>query len=446
MITQLKNFFKSRFPKGYIRLCCILLYPYNKWKKHQKNKQYLQQIEESSEYHKKALLKLIGKERINCVFLALFDSVWKYDNVYRLMEKDTRFNPIILVCPIVNYGKENMYENMETSYNTFKGKGYHVIRSYCIETDEYLDLRKELKPDIIFYTNPYRGLIDDRYYIDNFKDILTVYTPYFFCTNKDFHLSFNEPLHNLVWRRYLETEIHKQYAEKYSLNKGRNVVVTGAPGIDDLINPNYHSLDVWQDKTHKKKRIIWAPHHTITPVGVIFYSCFLKYADFLLDLAKKYEESVEICFKPHPILRNRLYLVWGKEKTDDYYNQWNTGCNTSLSEGQYMDLFLTSDAMLHDSASFIVEYLYTGKPVLRTLNGQDLKEQFSEFGLSCLDCHYKSNNEEDIEQFIQNVINGVDPMKEQRTKFVNEVLMPKGGMASQNIINDIIDSIEHQRV
>ena len=46
-------------------------------------------------------------------------------------------------------------------------------------------------------------------------------------------------------------------------------------------------------------------------------------------------------------------------------------------------------------------------------------------------------------RFIQNVINDVDPLKEQRTNFLNEVLMPKGS-PSQNIINDILDSIDNQ--
>ncbi len=398
---------------------------------------------EQSRYHKRALSRLKNKEKINCVFFAIIDSVWKYDKVYRLMAKNERFEPIILVCPMVTYGEKNMLENMDASYNTFKKKGYNVIKSYNPHTKEYIDVKKDLLPDIIFYTNPYHGLIDDRYFFDKYKDVLTVYVPYFFSTNSDYQMSFNVPMHNSVWRRYLETETHKAYAVDYSLNKGRNVVVSGAPGIDDLINANYKPQNVWLDRAHAKKRIIWAPHHTIIPVGVIYYSCFLEYADLMLNLAEKYKNHIEICFKPHPLLRNRLNKLWGQQKTDEYYGKWVNGNNTFLSEGQYIDLFLTSDAMIHDSASFIVEYLYTNKPVLRTLNGENLNEQFSEFGFSCLECHYKSHNEQDIERFIQNVINEIDPMKEQRAKFVNNVLMPKGS-PSQNIIDDILDSIDNQ--
>ena len=92
--------------------------------------------------------------------------------------------------------------------------------------------------------------------------------------------------------------------------------------------------------------------------------------------------------------------------------------------------------MIHDSGSFVVEYLYVNKPVMRTVNDVPLKEQFDDFALSCLEQYYMGNNEQDIEVFIQNVINNIDPLKDQRTNFISEVLMPKGS-PSQNIINDI---------
>jgi CDP-glycerol glycerophosphotransferase (TagB/SpsB family) len=117
--------------------------------------------------------------------------------------------------------------------------------------------------------------------------------------------------------------------------------------------------------------------------------------------------------------------------------------NCNLNDDDYMDLFLTSDGMIHDCGSFLIEYLYVNKPVMRMLNEIPVEEQYNAFTLKCLEHYYLARKEQDIEKFIQNVINGVDPLKEQRTKFVNEVLMPKGS-PSQNIIDDIIDSIDNQ--
>ena len=384
-----------------------------------------------------ALKTLKNKEVINCVFFALFEEVWKYDGVYNLMVKHPRFNPVILVCPIINYGKDNMIKRMELCFRSFQKKGYNVMLSYDKDKDTYIDVRNKLKPDIIFYTNPYKGLIDYRYYITKYMDVLTVYVPYFMNSNKDYHMACNLELHNIVWRRYSETEFHRQLSIINARNKGLNVVNSGYPGIEAFID--YKT----RQRKDGRKCIIWAPHHTIEPVGIIFYSCFLVYCDFMIDLVKKYSESVSFVFKPHPLLRNKLYKKWGQEKTDTYYNLWATMENTALNEGEYTDLFINSDAMIHDSASFIVEYLYLNKPVMRTLNGEDLDSMYNSFGLECISNHYLAHTKEEIEIFVQNVVNNIDPMKEQRTKFVNEVLMPKGS-PSQNIIDDILDSIDNQ--
>lgn len=400
-------------------------------------------ISQCKREHKKQLKLLSNKKTIRCVFFALFEEIWKYDYVYKIMEENPRFEASILVCPIVNYGHDNMVDRMEKCYNAFKRIGYNVIKAYK-GANHYVDVMRELKPDIIFYTNPYRGLIDDRYFITNFSNVLTAYVPYYFGEGIGYQDAYNSLFCNLLWRRYVETDDHKSYAQKYARTKGRNVVITGYPGIEKLLDKSYVPSDsCWKNNAPKFKRVIWAPHHTMEAAGKCHYSCFLNYCDFMIELASKYNSQLQFVFKPHPLLRNKLNLLWGEEKTSEYYKKWASMDNACLNEGDYVDLFLTSDAMIHDSGSFIAEYLYTNKPVMRTLNNVPLEEMYNPFALKCLENYYMARNEQDIEQFIQNVINGVDPLKEQRTKFVNEVLMPKGS-PSQNIINDILDSIDNQ--
>lgn len=387
----------------------------------------------------KALLSLKEKKTIKCVFMAIDISAWKYDEVVKRMNKDPRFETIILVCPMVNQGEKIMLSKMKQAVSFYKEKGYNVISSYNESDGSYVNLRSELKPDILFYTNPYYGMIDDRYYITNFTDILTVYVSYYFTCSIDMNFNTNVQLYNIVWRKYVENDYVKNICQKYARNHGRNVVVTGYPGIEALIDKHPH-IDLFNKDN--RKRIIWAPHHTLDEC-VYGHSCFIMYADFFLQMAEKYKDDVILIFKPHPLLKGKLYKVWGERRTLDYYEKWNMGTNTAINEGEYVNLFLSSDAMIHDSGSFVVEYLYVNKPVMRTINDIPLEKQFNEFALSCLDNYYKAYNEHDIEQFIQNVIKGVDSLKEQRTKFVNEKLMPKGS-PSQNIIDDILDSIHNQ--
>lgn len=390
---------------------------------------------------KNALSLLQNKERITCVFMAIDISIWKYDEVVKIMQKDPRFEPIIFVCPMVNHGEEIMKEKMKQSVSFYKEKGYNVICSFNETTNSYVDLKKEINPDILFYTNPYKGLIDDRYYITNYLDTLTVYVSYFINCSIDNRFSTDILLYNLVWRKYVEFDFNKTLCLSFARNNGRNVVVTGYPGIEPLIN---HHTIIDPFNGDKRKRIIWAPHHTLKK-SIYGHSCFLKYANFMLSMVEKYKNDALFIFKPHPLLKAKLYKVWGKECTEKYFHNWNSNSNGFINEGEYVDLFLTSDAMIHDSGSFIVEYLYANKPVMRTINDLPLNEQFNDFALSCLEHYYYGYNEQDIEFFIQNIINGIDPLNEQRTNFVNDILMPKG-CPSENIVNDIIDSIKNQRV
>lgn len=441
---------KDKIPHNIYNILSWIIHPlirYNGMIEEKKRKsQWMNYIKSAPELHKEALKRLKSKEgKINCVFFALYDSVWKYDGVYKLLSNDSRFNVTVLICPIVNYGKKHMEDEMERCFKTMSQKGYHTIRAYNKQNNSYIDVKKELQPDIIFYTNPYKGLIDDRYYIDQFPDILTVYVQYAYNISIWHNNNYSAIFHNLLWRYYQESELHLQFAIKYSQNAGKNAIVTGYPGIDNLIDKKYKPKVIW--KTKDKKRIIWAPHHTIEPADIIDFSCFLHYYDYMINIAKKYQNHIELIFKPHPLLKVKLVKKWGQEKTDEYYNLWKTMPNTMVQTGEYLDLFLTSDAMIHDSGSFLIEYLYTNKPVMRTMNNVNPQRIFNEIGLRALDVYYKGYNEDDIEQFIKNVIAGVDPLKEKREKFLRDHLLPPNGkMPSENIVNDIIDSIDNQRV
>ena len=79
----------------------------------------------------------------------------------------------------------------------------------------------------------------------------------------------------------------------------------------------------------------------------------MTYAADMVELAKKYQDSIQFAFKPHPVLKFRLINIWGEQKTEEYYKLWETMPNTQLETGDYIDLFLTSDALGFLSVPFI---------------------------------------------------------------------------------------------
>jgi hypothetical protein len=397
------------------------------------------QYELQQKRYLKIVEKVKKKDKITVAFFLILESVWKCEYLYNLMVNHPRFEPIIIVCPVVNYGYKNMLSEMDKCYNFFLQKGYDVIRTYNVESDTYLNIRKEIAPDIVFYTNPYKGLIDDRYYISNFSDTLTCYVPYssMVCSTP---VQFNKPMQSLVWKFFIENSLIEGIIKKEAPNRGKNIIVTGSPALDIFFDKNYKSKNVW--KHTQPKKIIWAPHHTILESEyIIRFSSFLHYADFMLEIAEKYSTEIQIAFKPHPLLHVKLLELWGEEKTNRYYEKWNLMENSQTTEGEYIDLFYTSDAMIFDSVSFITEYLYTQKASL-FIYKKDIDEQLNEFGLKALSCHQKAQSKNDIINFIERIIAGEDDLKkEEKQLFYNKYLVPPH---NQNAAKNILDYIQNQ--
>lgn len=386
--------------------------------------------------HLIALDNVRKKENVRVVFLLIHESVWKYEGVYRLMEKDKRFDPLVIVCPYIKSTYDQMLIDMNHTYDSFSKEGCHVIKALK-ESGEWVDVKKEICPDLVCFTNPW-DITRPEYLISNFLDTLTCYVPYGFKNSYLYWAHFKMPTQNLTWKFFLETEIHKKLAKKYAPNKGINTIVTGYPGMDKFLIENYDPVDKWKIKDTKVKRIIWAPHHTLPGMGATLdYSTFFNYYEDMLNLADKYKREIQIAFKPHPVLRTNLSKpeVWGKEKTDLYYQKWSDLENGLLQEGEYIDLFLTSDGMIHDSSSFVIEYLYTNKPVMFLINNDSVPDKFNEIGKMAFSKLYHGKNINDIEKFInQVIINGNDKLKEERSSFFNSLIKPPNGRtASENI-------------
>ncbi len=397
----------------------------------------------------KEIKKIKHKEKINVAFLLINTSIWKYQHVYFLFKNNTRYNPVVFICPYMFYGDQNMEQEMERAYLSMEAKGYDVKKTRDSD-GEWLDIKKDFQPDLVFFCTPY-NLSLPQYNFHHYLDTLTCYVPYGFNSSNLFHFHYNKEIQNFCWRYFVETPMHKKFAQKHSQQKGKNVIVTGFPGMDGLLDKIIPKDGVWKNSEKNKKRIIFAPHHTIPdPTGKLNYknhlnySTFLDYADFMLETAKKYENKINFSFKPHPVLRDKLNMLWGEKKTTNYYQKWKNMSNGQLDEGNYIDLFATSDAMIHDCGSFVMEYLYTGKPVLFLMKGEKIIEEFNEMGKEALETLYQGRKKSQVIDFIESVVlQEKDIKKEVRNAFFNRVAQPpNNALASENIYNYIINQFK----
>ena len=61
------------------------------------------------------------------------------------------------------------------------------------------------------------------------------------------------------------------------------------------------------------------------------------------------------------------------------------------------------DAMVHDSASFLAEYLYLDKPVQFIQSVKNIRDYFSEFGVDAFEACEHARSFEDIKNFISGI-------------------------------------------
>lgn len=385
---------------------------------------------------------LQGKKRIDVAFILAVPGTWKLDYVFKTMQKSDKYHPYVVIIPYTvfkDYSKEENEKTIRRTEEFVKDRGFEYVIPRDEKTGKWIDIKKTLNPDIVFFTCPYKDM-ERKYHAYHFVDKLTCYVSYGFTSMKLFKNNFDKLAINMAGCYFLETPVHKRFAQQYSHARGRNCYVTGYPGCEVYLRDDYLPQEVWRPQEHPKKRIIWAPHHTID--GTFSVSTFLDVCDIMLDIANRYSDRVQFAFKPHQLLKFKLITIWGEERTNNYYRQWEQLPNCQLEEGGYIDLFIGSDAMMHDSCSFTTEYLYQRKPVMYLLknNPQDV---FNDFGIMSFEQHYPGRTREDIEHFIEDVVlAGNDPMREGREHFFKEYLGPyKGKLPSENIMRVIEDLI-----
>ena len=420
---------------------------FSKWLKRQnfykaKHKRFSGLI--ASLKHRTALKQLKHADLpLNVVFMVFHASIWKFDRLYWKMLASKEFNPVIVICPYVLMGNDVMNKDMNAAFDWYQTNNYNVLKG--IDEGNILDIKSQLKPDLMVFTNPHK-LTMERFYAPHFIDVLSIYVPYGHqvCHYKNYQPQYNQVFHNIMWKIFTTNELDKQIFVDFNEKRGKNVVVSGYPGVDNLIDKTYVPKNVWKKQTSKMKKVIWAPHQTIEPTDEIYWGTFLQYAETIRDLTIEFADTIQFSMKPHPFLRHRLnkHPGWGVEKTQAYYEFWENSENTQLNEVDYIDLFLQSDALIHDSGSFLAEYLYTNKPALYMLAGDHVVDSLSPLGKMALNSHRLAYNSEAIRDFLlTTVLSGDDEMQETRSKFVSEHLKCSEQVPSEFIYEFLTDKM-----
>lgn len=372
--------------------------------------------------------KFQKKEKIRVAFYVSENSKWNAEELYNLLEKSDEFEPFILVSLLsyVHSGDDVTRNNLEENYNFFLNSGKEVYKAYDIDKKEYIDIAK-FSPDIVFYQQPW-GVPEVHEVESISKFALTCYFHYgivLFDSAVDYKPFYKKLFLNFVSEQMLVDGFLKQ-------------------GVDNAVVIGYPKLDVYRTmslNTQSTKTIIYAPHFSYSPKSILRIGTFERTGIKMLEFAKKHSEFNWI-FKPHPVLRNELMhdKKYGAKFIDYYYGEW-AKIGKNYEEGNYFNLFNNTDLMITDCAAFLLEYMPTGKPIIRFENSKS--EKLSDFGKQVVDATYRASNFNKFEVFFNSLFEKNEDSLKQRRKEITDFAL-SGGSSSQKIINELLNRIKSE--
>lgn len=384
--------------------------------------------------------RLREKQRIRVAFLVVFDTVFHFEKLFRLMKDDARFEPFILVIPQVDRGKawgDRQYERVLTALRVRYGD--YVRGAY--RDGKYEDVDREC--DICVVMNSYDALTLPQYGIEYLgsRGVPVIDTNYG-CDAGMHYTNFFCGMGCLayLWRFYCGTEFFTRILSQRQINLRLhgNIRHSGVVKMDLL-------ADV-AERPRERKCILVCPHHSIEGNGGgLSLSNFLQYSELIQKLPQRYAK-IDWIFRPHPLLKAAMLNSggWSEGDWDHYIARLCSNENVKyIPDGDCYDMFVNSDGMIQDCSSFLGEYHYTGHPQCYLLKSDEhMRSQYMEWGVEMLSHTYKAFSEADIFNFIEKVvIGGVDEKKSARERFVNERLRYNYPHVSEWVLTDIKQAI-----
>lgn len=388
-------------------------------------------------------LKKIQNTPINVLFVCHEPALWSmYDSIYRAMSEDSRFLPKIITLPYKHDGTLPTGEYKDAGIDTFfEERDITVIRGYNKESQKWIK-PNELEPDYLFFQTPY-NLFPSAWTVNQVSLIANVcYVPYgtgLFkgevecCSHPPDFFKFV----TLIFKENVSAkeEILKIFSP-YDWFDEKKVIISGFPKLDGLVKKMYSSgtSKIWKKGLSKKvKRILWTPRWR-TSEGTCH---FFDYKDFFINFCNMHQKKVDFAFRPHPLFFQN-FIKTGEMTYKEIQNmnaKYGNMLNMAIDRtGDYQETFLSSDILVSDISSLLIEYLATGKPIVYTHR----VNTFNDTGNAISAGFYWVHNEKELETVLEMLISDRDPLQNIRKNLIKSVLCAKEESNAGKIIKEAI--------
>lgn len=394
------------------------------------------------------------RKKTDCIkvaFVVYSSAEWQCESLYRLFENDDRIVPVLAICGYHHGTDETIRDTYVKTCNYFRHIG-----TYNIEYLGYSHRRAKVnqldKYDILFYTNPFENALNPYDVNIGSRRLrqLLVYIPYgvMLEDKRDLYYApgyYDLPAYKLSWKYFAEDSYSIETANKEARLGSYNVEISGFPKIDELLEKSYKVRPkIWKIANKCEAKIIWAPHfNLIKGMNGTFYENY----EWFFNYAKEHKE-ISWVIRPHPRMASGVTEKGIFNSVREYYEylgKWDKLPNAQVIEsGGYYDIFDSSDAIIHDCLSFIYEYLFTGKPMLRLVPEEDRLLNERAFCISKYIYSERGNNYDAIEEFINNVKHQIDSKRDIRLEFIRTNLDYRSFNGGKSASRYIFDAIKKQ--
>ena len=267
---------------------------------------------------------------------------------------------------------------------------------------------------------------------------LSCYMHYGFMMMAHHEMHYNVgTFHSYLWKYFTQTEGHRLMHIQHDPSAYNKILVTGYPKLDVYLDEGeLADCDIWKgsDSSKEIKRIIYAPHHSLGK-DQLRMSTFDWMHETMLELAVK-TKGVQWLYKPHPNLKYSVEKnsVMSRSEYKKYEQSWaNLPNGVVYDQGEYFNIFKTSDMLITDCGSFLAEYLPTKNPIIWLIAENTVG--LNAVGEKMASSFYNVKNLQEFKEVFSELIEkGEDNLKDERLKAA-EMLFPVKKKSSEVVVD-----------
>lgn len=352
-----------------------------------------------------AMSRRFGRLRKKVLFLIhsaeLFSAIETV--VHRFLADVQRFECVFVALPKDYSAQATRFTGEGEVFEFLKAKGLDPL---VMTGKSHADLfyLMHLAPDYIFRQSPWDHHLPEPFRSPNLSFAKLCYVPYGMMLSGTENAQYNQPFHNFCDFIFSETDFHHdEFKNRRQLGE-LGVHLTGSPRMESFVRRvQEQPQGAWPiDVPQGIPKIMWAPHHCFNPKW-IGASTFFENKDLFLSYAQR--DDISILFRPHPAMREKV--VGSGKMTAVEYDRWlaefESGPYSRLDRQlDYIDQMQASDAMVTDGISFFVEYLVTGKPLIRTHAAQ--ARSLNDFGEWLVQRFRSCEGSESLSQVLEDMV------------------------------------------